>query len=155
MELYPFFEWADQTAVGEFVRGNTWAFPLTETFHIMALAVLLGSLFLIDLRLLGVKMRGLSAAKLGRELNVYMNWSIVIILVTGALLFLSEAVKSYSNDAFWPKMYLLGLALVFHYTGHKAAIKADNPPAWGWIAGALSLFLWFGVGAAGRAIGFV
>jgi uncharacterized membrane protein len=153
--MLPFYTWCDQTAAGAFVRGNTWAFPLIETVHIMALAVLFGSLFLIDLRLLGAKMRDLPAARIGRELNVYMNWSIAVILVTGVLLFLSEALKAYGNDAFRPKIILLTLALLYHYTVHKRALRAEEPPAWGKLAGALSLLLWFGVGAAGRAIGFV
>jgi hypothetical protein len=54
-----------------------------------------------------------------------------------------------------PKMYVLIAALLFHYTGHKKAVATEVPPSWGALAGALSLLLWFGVGAAGRAIGFV
>ena len=155
MSVLSFFEWCDKTALGEFVRGNTWAFPLIETIHIVALAVLLGSLFLIDLGLMGVKMRGLFPARIGRELNAYIDWSIVVIIVTGILLFLSEALKAYDNAAFWPKITLLAIALVYHYTVHRRALRTETPPAWGKVAGAASLLLWFSVGAAGRAIGFV
>jgi hypothetical protein len=155
MNLQPFFEWCDATALGAFVRGNTWAFPLTETFHIMALAVLLGILFLIDLKLLGVKAITYDPKRMAKELNGYMNWSIVIILITGILLFLSEAVKAYQNAAFMPKVEMLALALLFHYTGHRKAITAEVTPSWAPVAGGLSLLLWFGTGAAGRAIGFV
>jgi hypothetical protein len=104
---------------------------------------------------MGLKMGGISAARLNRELNSYINWGIVVILVSGALLFASEGGKLYDNDAFTPKMVLLVLALIFHYTGHKKAVATEQPPSWGALAGALSLLLWFGVGAAGRAIGFV
>ena len=104
---------------------------------------------------MGVNMGGISAAKLNRELNSYINWGIIIILVSGALLFASEGGKLHENDAFMPKMILMVMALVFHYTGHKKAVSTEIPPSWGPLAGALSLFLWFATGAAGRAIGFV
>jgi len=155
MNIYSIFQWAEDTRVGGWIRGNTWPFPLIETFHILALAVFVGALFLIDLRLMGVKMGGITAARMNRELNVYINWGILIILVSGALLFASEGGKLYQNDAFMPKMIVLLLALVFHYTIHKKAVATEQPPSWGALAGALSLLLWFGVGAAGRAIGFV
>jgi uncharacterized membrane protein (UPF0136 family) len=155
MDLLPIFQWAEATAVGEWIRGGTWPFPLIETFHILALAVFLGALFLIDLRLLGLKIGGISAAAMSRQLNVYINWGIVVILVSGFMLFASEGGKLYENSAFMPKMYFLLAALVSHYTLHKWAVASDNPPAWAPLAGALSLILWFATGMAGRAIGFV
>ena len=155
MDFYPLFKWAENTAIGESIRGGTWPFPLIETFHILALAVFLGALFLIDLRLMGLKMGGITAARLNRELKSYINWGIVVILASGALLFCSEGGKLYDNSAFAPKMYLLATALVFHYTAHRRAVATEQPPGWGALAGALSLLLRFAVGAAGRAIGFV
>ncbi|MEO8098962.1 MAG: DUF6644 family protein [Acidobacteriota bacterium] len=155
MNLFPIFKWADETAIGNYIRDRTWPFPLIETLHIMALAVFLGALFLIDLRLMGLKMGGITAARLNRELNRYINWGIGIILLSGAMLFMSEGVKSYTNDAFMPKMVVLIMALAFHYTVHKKAVASEQPPSWGALAGIVSLLLWFTVGAAGRAIGFV
>jgi hypothetical protein len=155
MDTYPIFKWAEDTAVGEWIRGGTWPFPLIETFHILALAVFVGCIFLVDLRLMGLKMGGITAARLYRELNAYINWGIVIILVSGAMLFASEGGKLYENAAFSPKMILLAMALLFHYTGHRKAVATEQPPSWGALAGALSLILWFATGAAGRAIGFV
>ncbi len=155
MDTYAIFAWFDKSALGEGIRGNTWSFPLIEVFHIFALAVLLGSLFLIDMRLLGVRFGGITASRLGRELNRYMNWSIVTILISGTLLFTAEAVKAYDNDAFTPKVVLILLALMFHYTVHRRALQPEKAPAWAPLAALISLGLWFGAGAAGRAIGFV
>jgi hypothetical protein len=155
MDIYPIFQWAEDTALGGWVRGHTWPFPTIETFHILALALFMGALFLIDLRLMGLKMGGITAARLNRELNKYINWGILIILVSGGMLFASEGGKLYENAAFIPKMVLMSAALVFHYTGHRKAVSTEVPPSWGALAGALSLTLWFAAGAAGRAIGFV
>jgi hypothetical protein len=155
MDLLPIYQWAEGTALGGWIRGHTWPFPMIETFHILALAVFMGALFLIDLRLMGLKMGGITAARLNRELNTYINWGILIILASGAMLFCSEGGKLYDNAAFSPKMVIMAAALVFHFTVHRKAVSTEVPPAWGGLAGALSLILWFGTGAAGRAIGFV
>jgi uncharacterized membrane protein len=155
MNMYPFYEWCDSTMIGQFIAGNTWSFPLTETVHIMALAVMFGCIFLIDLKLLGVNFGGIPAAKMYRELHSYINWSTVIIIITGIMLFLSEATKAYANDAFRPKVVLLVIALIFHYGFFTKAVSRDMVPANAKTLAWASLILWFGVGAAGRAIGFV
>jgi hypothetical protein len=154
MNMYPFYQWCDETTIGQFIAGNTWAFPLTETFHIMALAVMFGCIFLIDLRMLGLSLGGLSPSRLYRELHRYINWSVVVILITGVMLFLSEATKAYENDAFRPKVILLVVALIFHYTVYRSSVRQETI-ANGRLLAIASLVLWFGVGAAGRAIGFV
>ena len=155
MNLQPFFLWCNETAIGEYTRSTTWAFLLIETIHILALAVLLGGILLVDLRLLGVTLDQFTPAKLQKELNRYINWSLVAIIVSGIPLFCSEADKSYDNDAFRPKIVLLLLAILFHYTVHKRIALNDSHGVSAKAVAILSLFLWFGVGAAGRAIGFV
>lgn len=155
MDTYPIFLWAENTGIGEWIRDGTWPFPLIETFHILALALFMGALFLIDLRLMGLKFSGIAAARMYRELHAYINWGILVILVSGALLLAAEGGKLYDNSAFGPKMYLLAAALLTHYTIHKKAVASDQPPGWAPIAGFLSQFLWLATGAAGRAIGFV
>jgi hypothetical protein len=138
------------------MRGGTWEFPIVESIHIFALAILVGSIVVIDLRLMGVLMHGWKVAGLARELRPYFNWSLVIILITGVLLFLSEALKAYTNGAFWVKVYLLAAALTFHFTAVRKAAKAEEVSlGTGRVVGLISLVLWVGVGWAGRAIGFV
>jgi hypothetical protein len=157
MSLLPFFTWCDGTSLGVATRSVTWAFPAIETTHILALAVLLGSILLIDLRILGLAVPRIPAPKLQRELNRNINWSLVIILASGVPLFLSEALKAYDNDAFRPKIILLTLAIIFHYSVHNRTALNESPGGahWGKALAIISLVLWFGVGAAGRAIGFV
>lgn len=155
--LLPFFRWCDATWLGDAIRGVTWAFPLIETIHILALAVLLGSIFLLNLRLLGVWIHNWTPKQMARVLSPYIWISLVVILVSGVMLFLSEALKAFDNAAFGPKIELLILAMVYHYTIYRkaAATEAEAPPVWAKAAAVLSLVLWFGVGVAGRAIGFV
>ena len=72
------------------------------------------------------------------------------MLITGFLLFTSEAVKCYGNDSFRAKMVLLFTALLFRF-----ALYPKLTQSWGKLAAGLSLVLWFSVGLAGRAIGFL
>jgi hypothetical protein len=155
-ELKPFIDWCYRTWLGTYVREESSAFPLIETIHLVALAVLLGSILMLNLRLIGL-FRGWTPAQMARALRAYVAGSLAAILVTGVLLFLSDSTRYYANPAFGPKMVLLAAALLYHYTLYRKAssLRTEATPAWSKLAAMLSLLLWFGIGAAGRAIGFV
>ena len=94
----------------------------------------------------------------GPELLVRSTlWSLVVILSSGVLLFLSEAMKCYASKPFQVKMMFLFAALIFHFTIHRKVTKTDRDPGLfsGLFVGVVSLFLWLGVGLGGRAIGFL
>jgi Na+-transporting NADH:ubiquinone oxidoreductase subunit NqrB len=88
-----------------------------------------------------------------------MQSSLAVILTSGVLLFLSEAMKCYGNDAFWFKMASLALALGFHFTVFSIVSASEDqirfPAARRRAVAVVSLLLWLCVGAGGRAIGFV
>lgn len=152
----PFFDWCDATMLGAWVRSGTWQFPMIETIHILSLAMLYGCIAVISLRLMGVLMKGWTVRGITREVTPYVNWSLGIILVTGTLLWLSEATKTLDNIAFWTKVTLLLSALIFHFAVVRRVTRADQVSrGTGMFVGALSLFLWLGIGCAGRAIAFV
>jgi len=152
----PFFQWCDSTMLGAWVRSSTWQFPMIETIHILSLALLYGCVTVISLRLMGLLMKGWTVNGITKEVTPYLNWSLAIILVTGTLLFLSEAVKTLDNIAFWTKVTLLFSAIIFHFAVVRRVTRADQVSrGTGLFVGALSLFLWLGIGCAGRAIAFV
>ena len=113
--LLPFFKWCEGTTLGGWVRGGTWEFPMIETIHILALAMLYGCIVVISLRLMGIMMRGWTVSAITREVTPFLNSSLAVILTSGTLLYLSEATKTFTNDALWIKVYLLFAALVFHF----------------------------------------
>jgi len=158
MSLYPFFEWCDRTAIGMWIRDESiWPFPIIETFHILALTLLFGTILIVDLRLLGMGMRRQSASMLARELRPWMYGALALILFTGTLLFLSEALRCYGNDGFRFKMVSLFLALAFHFATFRRATMDDSrmSPGWKKLVALVSMTLWLCVGVGGRAIGFV
>lgn len=154
--LWPFFQWCDGTIFGQWVRSGTWQFPMIETIHILALTMLLGCTVVISLRLMGVLMRGWTVCGITREVTPYFHWSLGVILISGTLLYLSEATKAFNNVAFWLKVYLLFAALLFHFIVVRKVTKSDEVSRTTGVAvGFVSLVLWLGIGCAGRAIGFV
>ena len=55
--LLPFFEWCETLWLGQFVVGSNWLFPVIESVHLLALALLGGAVFLVDFRLLGLGLK--------------------------------------------------------------------------------------------------
>jgi hypothetical protein len=156
--LRPFFQWCDNLWIGHAIGGTTWAFPLIETIHILAMTMMYAAMIVIDLRLFGLGMRKQSVSVLARSLEPYMDWGLIVMLVSGFLLFSSEAMKAWANDGFRFKIVVLVPAVLFQYTLFRWVIRQDDAkrsaPV-GWVVSLLSMVLWVGVGVGGRAIGFV
>jgi hypothetical protein len=153
----PFFQWAEATTLGEMIRTSTWAFAVIESCHLLALSVIGGAVLIVDLRLLGFGLRQQPIADLARDARPWMIGSLLVMLLTGVGLFLSEAMKCYASTAFAVKMTCLALVLLFTFTVRMKVTMADEGrvrPAWLKLVALVSLGLWFGVGASGRWIGF-
>jgi hypothetical protein len=154
--LLPFFRWCDSTPVSEAIRDSRVLFPIIESFHLFALTVLLGTVVVLNLRLVGAGLRRQPAALVAKALAPYTFWSLLAMLVTGFLLFCSEAMKCYESPPFQIKMITLAVAIAFHWTVFRPAIS--SVAELGILRRAatffLSITLWFGVAVAGGAIGF-
>jgi hypothetical protein len=155
--LLPFFQWCDATWLGETIRNSRVYFPVIETFHLFALTVLLGAVIVLDLRLCRIIMRKQPVQQLARDLAPWTSWSLFVILGSGFLLFLSEAMKCYASKPFQIKMLFLFSSLIFHYTIYRKVTRSEREPGLfsGILVGGINLLLWFGVGLGGRAIGFL
>lgn len=160
--LYLFCQWLESTAIGTSVRESLWEFPLIETVHIFGIILLVGSTSILDLRLMGLAFKEDTVSKLARQ---YLPWTwtgFVIQVVTGLLLFSSEATKMYDNPAFRLKMLMIALAgvnaFVFQSLAYKSVGKWEHDlvaPLSARFAGTFSILLWFGIVAAGRWIAYV
>ena len=155
-------KWLDQTAVGATVRESLWLFPAIETVHLLGMAALVGTVAVLDLRLLGWAMRRERVSALVGKLLPWAWAGFAVQVVTGGLLFSSEAVKVYSNPAFRLKMLLILLvgmhALIFHWIVYRDVASWDDRallPLKAKVSGFVSILLWVGIVAAGRFIGFV
>ena len=155
---YPFFEWHNESWLGQQVSNSIWYFPAIETVHILAMAIMFGGLLVLNLRLLGLGMTKQPLPMLASTLMPFVNWGLIFMIISGYAMFASEALKAFSNDGFKFKMACLAAILIFQYTVYRALIRQDDDRRNKLLGGAAALVnfaLWFGVGAGGRAIGFV
>jgi hypothetical protein len=155
--LFPFFQWCEASTVGNAIRQSPWAFAVIESVHLLGLAAIGGAVLVVDLRMLGLGLRQQPVADVARSAYPWFVGSLIVMLVTGVALFLSEAVKCYYSTPFWVKMTSLALAILFSFTIRRKVTFADEAhiqPIWYKVVALVSLALWFGVGAGGRWIGF-
>lgn len=156
MHLFPIFRWLELTWIGATVRNSTYLFPAIEVVHLFGLVLLLGTLIVIDMRMLGLGMRRQTVSQVFGEFSPLTLTGLGLMLLSGIPLFLSEAIKCYENQGFQLKMLFLFMALVFHFTIYRKVASSEKMGTpWLQITALLSLFLWFGVGLCGRAIAFV
>jgi hypothetical protein len=158
MSLYSWFLALGHSSLGHAMQTSKWDFALVEMVHLLALALLGGSVLVVDLRLLGIVLKGESARLIGRDLSRVLIFSLVAMILTGIALLSEEAGKCYYSPAFRWKMALLAAAVLFYFTVHRRALlRTDHgaPTLWARTTALISLSLWLGVGIAGRAIGLL
>ena len=147
-----------QNAIADALNSADWPFPLAECFHIPAFALSIGTIALVDLRLLGVALRRESTAKLLRDTEPWTLVGLVIVLFSGAILFLSQTQIYLANSSFYFKMACLLVAIVYNFTIHRkvaGSAASDASPAGAKLVAIGSLLLWFGTVFGGVFIAFV
>lgn len=157
MSLLPFFQWCESAEFIVAMRRSLWLFPVIESLHLIGLALIGGAVLVVDLRLLGFGLGRQPVAILARDAEPWLIGSLLVMLSTGFLLFMSSAVKCYYLPVFWVKMATLLLALVFTFSIRRRvamAVEAGVNPVWPKVVGAVSLLLWSTVAIAGRIVGF-
>src|SRR4051812_32337176 len=125
MSLLGTFEWLEMSAIGSAVRDSPWMFPVIEAVHLLGLALIGGAVLVVDLRLLGLGLRRQPVSDLAHDAQGWFLGSLVVMLMSGIPLFLSEAVKCYYSAAFWIKIVSLAAAVVFALTIRRRVTVGD------------------------------
>jgi len=157
MNLLPLFQWIEESGLGRAVRETPWAFAVIESVHLLALAMMGGTVLLVDLRMLGLGLRQRRLRELARETQPLMTAALITMIMSGVALFSSEGVKCYYSTPFWVKMGALLAATVYTYTIRRRMVMTaedDSPAGRLRLVAVLSVALWFTVAASGRWIGF-
>ncbi len=159
MALDEFWDWLQNTDLA-FEIGATWWFPLLESIHVIALALVVGSIVMVDLRLIGITARSYALSQISRELVPWTWIGFIVATITGTGMFISRPGAYAANPAFQTKLVLLVLAGVnvaaFHTRVMRSVERWDTgavTPGGAKLAGAVSLTLWVGVVLAGRWTG--
>ena len=144
------------------IGENEFLFPWIEAFHVLAITMVIGSIFLVDFRLTGIAFRNFEFSTFSKAL-VRITWlGFGLAVVTGTLMFISNASTYLNNTAFQLKFLFLGLAgvnmIIFQFISSKEMNVWGHPnyrvPTLAKLAGIFSLSFWLIVVACGRWIGF-
>lgn len=127
--------------------------PMVQTVHLLSIAAVMGSVVLIDLKLLGLALPGQSAAELTRRLMPWMWWALPLLALSGLTFLLARPQRYLSNPVFGLKFALLVPAIVVAYLVQRVAIRSPSSLPAKAVA-TLSLLLWIGVVMAGRWIAY-
>lgn len=140
-------------AMAEYIR-QSFGFPVIQSVHIIGLTLLVGTVSLVDLRLLGVGLRRHAARDVAAAVAPWTSVGLLTVMLTGPLLFWSDLTRYVNNPAFLWKMGLLALALAGHFTVHRSTVRQGATPGQvrRKLAATASLLLWSSVVVAGRAI---
>ncbi len=133
-----------------------WVFPVVESIHICGFTLLVGTIVILDLRLLGLRLLSRSISQVARDLAPWIWTGIILQLTTGPYLFSGDPSEYVQIAAFRTKMILLLVALIFHFTVIRVATAPSRdsaPLGWRRLAAVASLGLWASVMLAGMWIG--
>ena len=137
------------------LNQNEWSFPVTEILHIIGFIILIGTIMIVDLRLLGVGMRRQTSAQLVADTAPWTLLGLVMIVITGPMIFLSDPVLYLYNEAFRFKITMLIICIIFNWTVHRKAANSPAPGTAGAVIGGLSILMWSSIIFAGIFIAFV
>ena len=145
-----------QNAIADVLNNTEWAFPLAECIHIGGFAVGIGSIVLVDFRMLNLGLRHETAARIVRYTEPWTLIALLLVVFSGAALFLSQPNIYLVNQIFPLKMYVLLAALIYNFTVHRKVAKMENPPPLlSKLVATVSLLLWVSVVFGGIFTGFL
>ena len=152
--------WMESTWINKVVLGYAWSWPTLESLHFLALCTLIGSLLIMDLRLIGFQR--LIPLKAVHSLMPVAIVSFLVNLITGFGFLFGDPRTYTSNWAFWAKMLLILLAgvnfLIYYFRVEPVLLRNgpnDPTPSIAKAVGAASLIFWFGVLSFGRLLPYL
>jgi hypothetical protein len=161
MSIAALLAFLESSALAEAIRTSAYLFPVIESFHVLALTMVFGTIVMVDLRLLGIASARRPFTKLAADILKWTWAAFALAVVTGSLLFISNAAVYYHNLYFRMKMVLLAIAglnmLIFELTAGRSVDDWDKnrvPPPACKVAAVVSIVIWISVIVCGRWIGF-
>ena len=136
--------------------GESWWFPFLESIHVVASTFVVGSILMVDLRLMGRALKDRPAADVARGAQPWMIFGLLGLTATGIPQLMQNAMREYYSQLFWIKMVFLALAFVFTVTLRRSvALKGEESAGVFKVraVGLVSSFLWLMVAAPARLIG--
>ncbi len=128
-----------------FLNVHEWAYGLTEVAHILSLAVGVGLIALLDLRLLGVGVEQASAERLWRATSLVSLIGLVVAVTTGLMIFSTDPIRYFHHPTMRFKLLLVLVALAFNYTVHNRVVRGPYASITRSSVAAVSLMIWVAI----------
>ena len=145
-----------QNALADALNNSEWAFPLAECIHIGGFGVGVGSIALVDFRMLNLGLRHETTARILKYTELWTIVALIFVAFSGFMLFASQPEIYLVNQVFPAKMYLLVAALIYNFTIHrKVATMEKPPPVLSKSVAIVSLLLWVSIVFGGIFTGFL
>ena len=161
MDIDAFLKSLEASGLATRIRDSVFLFPMIESTHVIGLALVFGTIAIIDLRLLGIASTHRSFQRMASDILKWTWAAFALTALTGSLMFITNATVYYHNFYFRTKMLLLALAginmLFFELTAGRTIHNWDTAPSApraGKAVAVLSLAMWIGIIFMGRMIGF-
>lgn len=127
MTYEQFILWLDATPLSYLFKVTTWVVPTVQSIHILAIGIVLSAGVIIALRLLGLSVRQMDVAALNERLIPSVWWALLVLLVTGIVLIITEPTRTLNNPYFFAKMgcllVLVPLTRYFQLTVRKQPLR--------------------------------
>jgi hypothetical protein len=147
-------QWLDGTAVSQGIQKILWLIPVLQTIHILAIAAVLSSAGMIELRILGIT----ESTTITQTANRFVPWlwsGLLVLALTGIVLIIGEPKRALPNPAFHLKMILLAAAIVATLRLRNGFWEEDTPARRLTRALAIGIFaVWCAIAFAGRWIAY-
>lgn len=161
-EVGKFCDWLSQTPISLLFQTVVWIIPTIQIVHILAIAIVMSSVIMVDLRLMGLIGRSQSISSIARRFIPWVWGALVVLLLTGSVLITAEPRRDLLNPVFRAKIVLILAAIVI--TAAFQGVVRRNMEFWdaspnrraGAMATAIvSLLIWFAIVGCGRWIAYV
>jgi hypothetical protein len=160
--LHAFCHWLADTPLSLTIQNVSWIIPMVQSVHIVCIAIVIFSVFAVDLKLLGVIGRGQPAAVYTHRFLPWIWVTLVVLLLSGTILIIGEPSRSLENPAFQFKMSCLVVAMIV--TAILQRPLRREPGYWeassgrkllGGLIAVASICLWVSIVFAGRWIAYM
>src|SRR5215471_16327573 len=145
MDVAQLADWLSRTSLSVAIQSHEWIIPTIQSLHIAAIGVVMASIFMIDLRVLGLAGRDQSLLETTGRFGPWLSGALVVLLVTGVLMVVGEPARELLAFSFWLKMCLVVIATMLTWWAGRTQIKPLT---------VVTLLVWIGIIFLGRLIAY-
>jgi len=157
----PVIEWLSQTPLSLAIQTRAWVVPTIQSIHIVAIGIVVASVFMIDLRVLGWAERDQTLLQTVNRFGPWLSWALGVLLITGALMVVGEPARELLSFSFWLKMALVAIgslsAAAFRIAVRRNELRWEESLVKGLVIKSLAiltLLIWAGIIVLGRLIAY-